>query len=1684
MADPVKQAMYDELKRRGAFRDPAIAARARKLVEGGHVVDFVPDSGTSAHDPFGDPADVPSHGPSPGSRRMTLDDFPAAISHTSAPVSPAAGRGVAVSHAPVSHSPSARARPEVPFGLNDKYLLDPAQNQGGVHSGQIVSGIGHFLRKVGKDATPLAQPFGLDPFKLGYDGESNADKSFDLMGDAMTLHPAVGTALMLKPLAEAGGAPLHDAFRAYQAGDHAKALSLLKSAPGAVGEYARQNKLETAMALLPLAHAGALGASGSLLAKAGTLERLGAEAGTPEAAAHLTRQAATLRRFAQPVHDVATLKPITHTLKSVLGKSAKAVQKGAQAVQGNTSRYVAKGRALTENTGAASLADTNEAPPVQTPPTTQAAPLLPSATAQSPHPLLETASPMTPGMTKPPGSVDPGTRLIPNFPVDQMRLDPERFQYKIGAGRGGQTGSLSDAPAFNQDLAGVVHLWHDPADGGDYVVNGHNRHALATRAGEKGMDARFLDAKTAEEARTQGAMINIAEGQGTALDAAKLFRDQDMTPDKLAAQGISIKGEKASQGMALSKLSPPLFAQVVRGELPVERAALIGEKLPEHGDQMTLVSQVDKAQRSGKQLTNGQIGEMADAVAAGPRITTTETNLFGEESTTRSTAAERGEVADYLRTQMAQEGGIFKNAAKNAVRLTKGNNVIDAARSQEIALLNDQGSELFKRLKNAPGPISDILNKAAARLARGENPNAVKQDALTEFQSAVPELVKSGGSAGEAGNAGGVGSTGQPGSGGDLFAGPEEGPLGGGATGSDGGTVHPQPEEVAPALFEGKGAPAGDAASKSPSPYNAQSDPGQPDSSVPGSSTDAAPSTEAGGFSSPAPQRDGITLQASILPGADKFVEQDVIPSVKAAAKGVAETVREIRQSISPASMSPEAGQTARIVRENAAGLAMKRERSVMALKALGKAFEKSPPADNYAFIHTMETGGIQKTPELQAAAKVLRDALDERRAQVQALGTGKLDNFIANYFPHLWEDPKKAGGIFGQIFGKRPLEGSKSFLKKRTLPTLADGLAAGLKPVTDNPVELSLLKMHEMDRFVMGQSILSEMKDSKIAKFVKATEKPPEGHAKIDDKIATIHGPLTDEGAVTIRGYYFAPEAAARVLNNYLSPGLRGHAWYQGLQYGGNVLNQAQLGFSAFHLGFTAMDSATSKFALGVEQLSRGEVGRGALNVGKAVLPGYAPITNILRGDKVLKEYLKPGTMGADIAAIADSVVAGGGRVKMDDIYRTGAAGNFWKALRTGNYPGAALRAVPALIEKLSAPIMEEIVPRMKLGVFADLAKVEMERLPATATRDDVRAAMSRAWDSVDNRMGQVVYDNLFWEKSLKDVLMVSTRSLGWNLGTWRELGGGVTDITGMRSRRRAGDPVVTHRMAYIVALPAMTALYGALYQYMATGQGPTELKDYFFPRTGHTRPDGHPERVQLPSYMKDLHALYKNPGKTITDKANPQISMIADMMGNRDFYGTEIRNADDPLVQQVGETLAFAGKQFLPFSVTGAMKRKESGASLGQQAQPFFGILPAPGDVDRTRAEQMISDDLQKMAPQGAKTQARADKTQAERGLRSRARQGEDVRPTLREMVQGGQMTGRGAKQLLGQARKSPNEAALARLSLPDAYNVWRAATPEEKAKWLVPMRRKLQGAADSNSLSLAQVGEARDLGIIPRN
>jgi hypothetical protein len=757
-----------------------------------------------------------------------------------------------------------------------------------------------------------------------------------------------------------------------------------------------------------------------------------------------------------------------------------------------------------------------------------------------------------------------------------------------------------------------------------------------------------------------------------------------------------------------------------------------------------------------------------------------------------------------------------------------------------------------------------------------------------------------------------------------------------------------------------------------------------------------------------------------------------------------------------PAARGPEAGATAGIVRAQAGEQAGAYEQAARAIRQASRAFDRAPEVERLDFMHRMETGRQQQTPALTAFAKTMRSSLDQMRDQIRALGTGALDEFIENYFPHIWEDPQAAQNIIGQYFGKRPLEGSKNFLKERSIPTIADGMAKGLKPVSTNPTELYLLKLREMQRFYMAQSVVRDMKAQGLLDLVPNGTRAKPGWVRLNDKVARVPGV----------GEYWAPEGAARIINNYLSPGLRGNAVYDLARGSSNALNQAQLGLSFFHLGFTTLDSMVSRTSLAIEQAGHGKPLQAARTL--ASVP-VAPWTNARLGSRIKGAYLTPGSRGADIDILASWVRRAGGRVVQDSFYKNSAPEKLVAALRQGGAKGygtAALNTIPAVLQTVAKPMMDFVVPAQKLGVFGDLAREamgELHRKNPQATVAQENAVLQRVWDSVDNRMGQLVYDNLFWNKTFKDLSMASTRSVGWNQGTVRELGGGLGDIAREGTKFAAGESAeLTHRAAYVIALPITVGMMGAVITYLATGKGPQELKDYFFPKTGSMDANGNGDRVQLPSYMKDMVAYTGDPWQTVKHKMAPGLAAIGEMLNNEDFYGDQIRNPHDPFVQQALQEAAYIGKTIAPFSITNARETAARGdRSLLGRYGPWVGITPAPRRIVRSAAQNRMAEYLAERRVTGATpedAEARLARREILRDLRGNA---SNLESDLSKAIERGQLTPPQFAKMLKRAGTTPMQEQYRRLTLPQALDVFRAADERERGLFLDALNKKIANA-----------------------
>lgn len=332
------------------------------------------------------------------------------------------------------------------------------------------------------------------------------------------------------------------------------------------------------------------------------------------------------------------------------------------------------------------------------------------------------------------------TKVLPSgiAEVDpkKLNLDPKRFQYKIVSGATGESGSLTDVKKWDSNIAGVQLAWHDPADNKTYVVNGHNRTNLAKKLGVQTVTTRFIKADNAKQARSIGALTNIAEGSGNSLDAAKFFRDSGLKQEDLTKKGIPLKSAVASEGVALSKLNDGLFDKVVQGNLPKERGVIIGKNLSDYKEQSELVELINKQEKKGKKVSNEGIAELTEMISNAPKKQEEGgfLSMLGFTPEARSLAVEKAEIQAHIKRQLSTDKKLFGTVGrgKNAAKLTRGGNKIDADKSSEISAEADRALKTFDQEKRYSGKTSSAINLAAERIANGEKPAKVKEEIYRE----------------------------------------------------------------------------------------------------------------------------------------------------------------------------------------------------------------------------------------------------------------------------------------------------------------------------------------------------------------------------------------------------------------------------------------------------------------------------------------------------------------------------------------------------------------------------------------------------------------------------------------------------------------------------------------------------------------------------------------------------------------------------------------------------------------------------------------------------------------------------------------------------------------------------------------------------------------------------------------
>lgn len=334
-----------------------------------------------------------------------------------------------------------------------------------------------------------------------------------------------------------------------------------------------------------------------------------------------------------------------------------------------------------------------------------------------------------------------GSRAVYDYVrPDELHLDPERFQYKK-SDKSGWTGALEGVTKYDPNLANIVTAYRDH-DGKLYVVNGHQRTLLAKRAQEQGQSGisipvRIFDARDGYEPdymRVLGALQNIAEGSGSAVDAARIFKA--LEGSKIAKEEmppLPPQSALVQQARGLAKLGDDAFGMVVNGIVPERFAAVVGNTTSDPAVQMAIMREFAKHPPSNVE----EASFMARDIAEHGVHTEGVPDLFGNVQHI-SISPERAKIMDGAMRILLGQKRVFKAALRGETMLSSVGNILNKEANKRELDKNEQLATFLLKNAQSRGPVSDLLSDYARQVMNGK-PRAA---AISEFLAKARKMLE------------------------------------------------------------------------------------------------------------------------------------------------------------------------------------------------------------------------------------------------------------------------------------------------------------------------------------------------------------------------------------------------------------------------------------------------------------------------------------------------------------------------------------------------------------------------------------------------------------------------------------------------------------------------------------------------------------------------------------------------------------------------------------------------------------------------------------------------------------------------------------------------------------------------------------------------------------------------------
>jgi hypothetical protein len=647
-------------------------------------------------------------------------------------------------------------------------------------------------------------------------------------------------------------------------------------------------------------------------------------------------------------------------------------------------------------------------------------------------------------------------------------------------------------------------------------------------------------------------------------------------------------------------------------------------------------------------------------------------------------------------------------------------------------------------------------------------------------------------------------------------------------------------------------------------------------------------------------------------------------------------------------------------------------------------------------------------------------------------------NSWLAKQFAQNFKDPKASREWFTQQIAHNPTE----------IPTLEKAIAENpdLEPKSLNPERLMLSHVETIVRGIDELQMLKRLEDvgylglkeprQKIGEFrERSVLEPPSP--------ATHPASWTDEFKDAPNGKtYVMSSAAAEVLRNQFNPsmlqdslGAMPAKWFTVLK----ASLGAKLAWSLFHMYHEAYVTSSEAQNEHIMRAAKGllepgdtraflrDVSEGPLSVGLAAVRMIPGIGGKL--EPLLRQALPAQKDYANLLDVLNGKGLASGlsradHINFNDLYSMGLVTKphfervaQWQRWIKDNPNLKGAGEVGNMIYRLltNADFQQyyfgEMLPALKIKAALRRRDTVFRYYDRKGInlRDPANAAIWREEAGkinrdIEARFGEMNYDNLLWDKTIKSLGKVMPLSLGWSLGMLRVHGDAIQDFSDnvvnldrIKEGIYKNPEFVTNRMLYAMNYWGLTAV-GNLALASVMGGGVAALFDYknlFYPKIG-TKDNGEDDRIRPPFWSTESRNLIEGAikegggvlglGGTISEiqryyanRLTPGAASFWQLINNKDYRNRKIMDDSDPLPMKMWDAVKFLfNEAFMPISVQGATQAHSMETWQGRVFHQL-GFGPAPAWANRSDFENLVIYKAQERHPQGVIGHAESNESDA---------------------------------------------------------------------------------------------------------